>query len=144
MKKQLALFSVILAGLVAVSGTALAQDGKVEKKAQAAEADAPAKKHGVLPMHGKVAAVDAAAGTITIGQMTINITSETKIHKDGKPATIADITVGEKVAGAYKKDESGKLNATVIRIVGQPEDGPVKKKKAEIKEKKAEAKDKAE
>lgn len=133
MKKQITLFSIALAALIAAPSLTSAADTKAEKKAPAAEA--PAKKKGVLPLHGKVAAVDANAGTITIGQMTISITSETKIHKNGKPATIADISVGEKVAGAYKKDDSGKMTAIMIRVGDKPEEGPVKKKKAEMKEK---------
>jgi hypothetical protein len=133
MKKHIALFSIALAALIAAPSLTSAADAKAEKKGPAAEA--PAKKKGVLPLHGKVAAVDVNAGTITIGQMAINITSETKIHKDGKPATIADISVGDKVVGAYKKDDSGKMTATMIRVGDKPEEGPVKKKKAEMKEK---------
>ena len=73
------------------------------------------KKHG-LPFHGKVASVDATAMAFTVGTMTINVTSETKITKDGQPAVFADITTGAAVRGSYKKDDAGKLNATLVRI----------------------------
>ena len=73
------------------------------------------KKHG-LPFHGKVAAVDSAAMTFTVGTMTIGITSTTKITKDGQPAVFSDITTGEMVRGSYKKDDEGKMNATLVRI----------------------------
>jgi hypothetical protein len=73
------------------------------------------KKHG-LPFHGKVASVDSAAMTFTVGTMTIAITSTTKITKDGQPAVFSDITTGEMVRGSYKKDDSGTLNATLVRI----------------------------
>jgi len=62
--------------------------------------------------------------TFMVGKMTIAVTSSTKITKDGQPAVFADITAGETVGGAYKKDDAGKLNAMSVRI------GEKKKKKA--------------
>lgn len=82
--------------------------------APATEKPAP-KKHG-LPFHGKVASVDANAMTFTVGTMTIGITSTTKITKGGKPGVFADITAGANVSGSYKKDDSGRLNAMLVRI----------------------------
>jgi hypothetical protein len=114
------LFALVTAALVAVPAISRAQDS-TNMPADNAAAAAP-KKHGTPPIHGKVAAVDTAAMTITIGESTINITSETKISKDGQPATLSDIVVGDTVSASYKKDDAGKLNATTIR------DG--KKKKA--------------
>jgi hypothetical protein len=76
----------------------------------------PAPKKHSLPFHGKVASVDTAAMTFTVGTMTIGITSTTKITKDGQPAVFSDITMGEMVRGAYKKDDDGKMNATLVRI----------------------------
>jgi hypothetical protein len=67
--------------------------------------------------------------TVTVGQSTINVTSDTKITKDGKAATFSDITVGENVAGSYKKDDAGKLNATMIRIGEKAPKGDKKKDK---------------
>jgi len=108
MKKQIALFSLVAAALIAVPAVVLAQD-----------TPAPAKKHekhGGTPFHGKVATVDTAGSTFTVGQSTINVTAETKITKEGKPASMSDITVGEKVSGSYKKDEAGKLNAVSVHV----------------------------
>ena len=131
MKKQIALYAIIAAALIAAPAALRAED-KPANKPESTEAAAPAaKKHGG-PFHGKVTAVDAAAMTVTIKTQTINVTSETKITKDNKPATMADITVGEVVSGAYKKDAAGKLNATVIHI---GEKGGGKKQKAEKAEK---------
>jgi hypothetical protein len=73
------------------------------------------KKHG-LPFHGKVASVDSTAMTFTVGTMTIAVTSTTKISKDGQPAVFSDITTGSMVRGSYKKDDSGNMNATLVRI----------------------------
>lgn len=120
MKRQIiksALFSLLVAALIAVPAISRAQDATNAPGSQTA---APAKK---LPFHGKAAAVDTAAMTVTVGTMVINVTSETKISKDGKPATLEDIKVGDVVSGSYKKDDQGKLNASMIR------DGIKKKKK---------------
>jgi hypothetical protein len=135
MKKQIAMFALVAAALIAAPAVVSAQDEKPAKKPQAGEAGAHSKNPRGLPLHGKVAAVDTAAGAITIGQMTINVTSETKIMKEGKPATISDITVGENITGQYKKDDSGKLSASVIHIGGKADKGESKKKKAEKTEK---------
>ena len=110
MKKNLALFAIVAAALVAVPTVIRAED-----KPAPAEATASAgKKH--LPFVGKVTAVDTTAKTVTVGTKTYNLTADTKIMKEGKPATLADITVGEMVGGSYKKDDAGKLNALSIRI----------------------------
>ena len=112
------LFSLFAAALLALPSVSRAQDQNTNAPAPAMT---PAKK---LPFHGKAAAVDTAAMTVTVGTLVINITSETKISKDGKPATLEDIKVGDTVSGSYKKDDAGKLNASTIR------DGIKKKKKA--------------
>src|SRR5688500_15088317 len=70
----------------------------------------------VTPFHGKLKGVDASANTIAVGALTVHVTSDTKVMKAGKPATLADGVVGEEVAGAYKKTESGQLTATTVRF----------------------------
>lgn len=112
MKKNIALFALAAAALMAAPSLTRAQDTSTNAPSAAAPA---AKKHG-LPFHGKVAAVDTTAMTVTIGTRTFNVTSDTKIMKEGKPATLADVTVGENISGFAKKDDAGKLNATVIHI----------------------------
>ena len=116
---KITLLAFVAAALVAVPSASRAADST---NTPAASTSAPKKRS--LPFNGKVAAVDTAAATITVGQLTINITSVTKITKDGKPAILSDITVGATVSGAYKKDDAGKLNATTIKV------GEKKKKKA--------------
>lgn len=85
----------------------------------AAKQTEPAKvkqPHEILPFHGKVAAIDAKAMTLTIGKRVFTVTSETKITKDGKPATLSQAVVGENVGGAYKKEAGEKLLATTINF----------------------------
>jgi len=103
--------SMVVAALMAVPTFSRAED---KPAAALPEQTAPAaKKH--IPFHGKVAAVDVAAATVTVGKLVLHVTSETKILKDDKPATMADITVGEKIAGNYKKI-GDKLEAGLVRI----------------------------
>ena len=54
--------------------------------------------------------------TFTIGKRTFEVTSETKIEKDGQPATLSDATAGETVGGTYKKSDDGKLAAISVRF----------------------------
>ena len=104
-----------LAGLlaVAVAGTPAALQAQTNNQVTVAP-----KKPGnrVIPFHGRLKAVDKTAKTISLGNETIQITSETKITKAGKPATLEDGAVGEEVAGAYRKDADGKLNAASLRL----------------------------
>jgi len=60
--------------------------------------------------------VDSTAKTISVGALTVQITSETKIDKAGQPAMLQDGVVGEVVSGAYKKTEDGKLDATTVHF----------------------------
>lgn len=126
MKKQIALFALVAAALIAAPSVVLAQGDSTNTPSATPPG---AKKHGAVPFKGKVSAVDTAAMTVTLATQTLTITSDTKIMKDGKPATLADITVGEKITGQYKKGEAGKLDATVIHIGGKA------KKKTEATEK---------
>ncbi len=90
----------------------------------------PAKKHSTkpaaLPFHGTVTALDTNAMTLTVEKRTFNMTSETTVTKDDKPAVLSDGIVGEPVRGAYKKSADGKLDAVTVHFGGKTDD---KKKK---------------
>ncbi len=79
----------------------------------------PHKQHNP-PFHGKLKAVDTAAKTLTVGTLTLQITPDTKITKNGQPATLADGVVGEPVGGAYTKTADGKLNAVTLHFGAKP------------------------
>ena len=117
MKKQIAsivtasLFTLALLGTPVLSHAADSPAGSPDQTAPA-----KSKKHGAIPFHGKLTAVDKDAMTLTVGTRTFTITPETKIAKDGKPATLADAVVGENVGGAYKKGSDGKLNAVTVHL----------------------------
>jgi hypothetical protein len=89
----------------------------------AAAQNTPVKKHSATPQfHGTLTAVDTNAMTLTVEKRTFDMTSETIITKDGKPAVLADGVVGEKVRGAYKKNADGKLDAVTVHFGGSAED----------------------
>ena len=127
------LFSLVTSALVAVPTISRAEDKPKTDVPASAAAPALAAKKNRAPFHGKVSAVDTAAMTLTVGAQTINVTSESKITKDNKPGTLSDIAVGDLVGGAYKKDESGKLNATTIRV-GEKDPKELKKEKKKAAE----------
>ena len=83
-------------------------------KATADKKEAKAKKKGAHPFHGKLAAVDKSAKTIKVGESVYQITSDTKMPKAGKPATLADGVVGEHVTGHAKPADDGKMVATSV------------------------------
>src|SRR5205809_7966017 len=84
--KMLAI-AVVLSGLLSISPCAQAQStNKVAK-------DGSAQKLA-HPFHGKLAAVDKVAKTITIGKSVYHVTSETKIKKGDKPAILEAGVVG--------------------------------------------------
>lgn len=121
----------LLAGLVAaviVASLALTTSVGAEK-------DKKEGKTRGTPYAGKVGAVDKAAKTVTIAtkekSRTYQITSETRISKGGKPATLDDVTVGEEAA-AYGHEEGGKYIAQSLRVGPRPEGegkGKAKEKK---------------
>jgi hypothetical protein len=118
-KKIIALI-LFAAALFVTSASARAQDAMSTNMPVAPDltTNAPAKhhKHDHSVFNGPVSAIDTNAMTLTVGQRTFAITSETKIMKNGQPATLADGVVGEMVGGAFKKGEDGKLTATSIRF----------------------------
>ena len=76
------------------------------------------KKGAGLPFHGKIATIDASAGTFTVGELSLTVTSTTKITTNGVPATLDDFKVDDSVAGYYKKAADGTLNVSTLRLGG--------------------------
>jgi len=119
------LLAVVIAGLPAPLLAQTTNQPAVEKKAAAEKKEAPKgekKKLSGHPFRGKLAAVDNVAKTIKIGASTYQITSETKILKAGKPATLADGVKGDEVGGYAKPGERGTMVATSLRF-GPKTDG---------------------
>ena len=119
---KLSLLGLLAVAVMGTPVTLLAQAPPAVKKPNARP----------VPFHGKLKAVDSTAKTISVGEQTIQVTSETKITKTGKPATLADGTVGEEVTGAYRKTDDGKMDAVTIHFGPKPE-APADAKKEEPK-----------
>jgi hypothetical protein len=78
-----------------------------------------------FPFRGKIGAVDASAMTITLEgkerKRKIQVTSQTRILKDGKVAKITDAMVGEEVGGVLTRTADGKEEAVSLRLGPKPE-----------------------
>jgi hypothetical protein len=117
---KIAVFGLLVTAIAATPTQTQAQEKK-EKKEKTTEKRDHAKTDRALPFHGKIAALDKQAKTVKVGERVFQITSETKITKDGKPATLDDAAVGEIVGGSYTKSDGGKLTAKSLRIGPKPE-----------------------
>jgi hypothetical protein len=125
MKKHIAkitTLSLIAAAIIVAPTLLRAADASTNAPGSSGQAVAP--KHNVIPFHGKVTAVDATAMTLTVGKLTLQVASDTKISKDGKPVKLSDGVVGEPVRGAYRKSEGGKLNAVAVHFGAKGEGKP--------------------
>jgi Domain of unknown function (DUF5666) len=122
-----AILTLLASAIIAAPTVSRAQDTTNAPATLDQSTNAPVKpkKHSGLVFRGTASAVDTNAMTLTVETRTFVITSETKITKNGEPAVLSDIVVGDKVAGAYKKSDDGKLNATTIH------DGKKEKKTAD-------------
>jgi hypothetical protein len=116
------LLGVALCGAAMQSAAQTTNKPAASKKSAAETQDSSngEKKPVAGPFHGKLAAVDQTAKTISVGKRTFQITSETKIKKDGKPATLQDGMVGEEVSGYIKPNDAGKLVATTVNFGPKP------------------------
>jgi len=129
----------LLAGLLLSLSPASAQttNPPAVSKKPAGDTAEPAKhsKTGAGPFHGKLVALDKLTKSITVGKRTFQVTSETKIKKSGKPATLDDGVVGEPVSGYVKPGPSGKLVATTINFGAKPSAEGTKKKETQTEQK---------
>jgi hypothetical protein len=122
--------SLLAAAIAGIPVQLLAQSTNkpaATKKSATVKKDSAANK-SAHPFHGNLAAVDKAAKTIKLGKSVYLVTSETKITKDGKPATLDDGIVGEPVSGYAKPSDDGKMAATSVRFGAKVEDKGAEKK----------------
>jgi hypothetical protein len=112
-----AILTLLASAVIAAPTLARAQDTITNAPAASnptTNAPAKLKKHDSLVANGKASEVDTNAMTLTVGKHMFAVTSETRITKEGKPAVLSDIAVGDKVGIAYKKTADGKFNAATI------------------------------
>lgn len=117
----LSLLALALAGMPVGLMAQSTNASGASKKATTEKSDTTKseKKKSAHPFHGKLAKVDKTAKTITVGQTVYHLTADTKITKNGKPATFEDATVGEVVSGFVKPNDSGKMVVSSLSI-GSP------------------------
>jgi len=78
------------------------------------------------PFNGVIKSVDKSGKAIILQgakAQTFQIISETKITKDGKPATLDDLADGDSVGGRARETADGKWEATTINA-GKKAVGP--------------------
>ena len=133
--KSLLVAAVAAAFVITAPTTVSAQDKEKEKGKDKAPEKAGEKAKGGGGFNGKAVAVDKVAKTVKLSGPTarvVQITTTTKISKDGKPATLDDLKEGDDVYGGIKPGTDGKLEATSLTI-GKP---PAKKKDEKKEDKK--------
>ena len=116
MKKSIVL-ALLTAAMVFTGPATQAAEGAKDKPAEAPKSERKLKQ---MPFRGKVSAVDKTAKSVTLEgkekSRTFQITSTTKITKDGKPAVISDVIVGQTAGGLAKETAPGKWEAVTLNI----------------------------
>lgn len=105
----------LLAAAIAGTPAPLLAQSTTNNPAAVKKTAVPKTKNG-HPFHGKLAAVDKVAKTIKVGESIYQITSQTKITKAGKPATLEDGVLGDPVTGYVKPTDDGKMTATTVHF----------------------------
>jgi hypothetical protein len=100
----------------ALSLQAQAQTNKPASDKKSSSSSSTEKKKSAGPFHGKLGAVDKAAKTVTVGKRTFQVTPDTKIIKNDKPATLNDGVLDDVVSGYFKTGSDGKLKLTTLRF----------------------------
>ena len=119
--RELGTVAVLIAGLIVSRANVSAQTSTKSDAVKTANSESNGTPKGEKsphagPFHGKLAALDKAAKTITVGKRTFQITSETKIKRGGKAATLDQGVVGEEVSGYVKPTDGGKWLATTVNL----------------------------
>jgi hypothetical protein len=119
MKKPIVL--ALLAAAIVFTGPATeAAEGAKDKSTQTPKSEGKQKR---MPFSGKVSAVDKTTKTVTLDgrekSRTFQITSATKITKDGKPTVMDDVIVGQTAGGLAKETAPGKWEVVTLNSGGK-------------------------
>ncbi|MBN8247071.1 MAG: hypothetical protein J0L84_06465 [Verrucomicrobia bacterium] len=87
-----------------------AEDGAAtSSSSESSRKEAP---KGGFPFRGQVGSVDASARTVTLAgkkrDRVLHVTDQTRIERDGKSASLADIRPGDQARGSLMKDAEGR------------------------------------
>ena len=73
-----------------------------------------------MPVYGKVDAIDRQAGTVTLhGKEKVrilHITPQTKVHRDGKPAKLEEVVIGQWIGGYARPDANGRPTLSTLNL----------------------------
>lgn len=97
-----------------------------------AQAEKTESKEKFRPFRGTIKSVDANAKSITLAgekAQTFAIASDTKLTKDGKPVTFAELAVGDTVGGRAKETGQGQWTAVTINAGKRAAKAPEEKEK---------------
>ena len=143
MKKIFALMVAMML-VVAFSGATFAEEKKAVEAPAAAETAKtaePAKKakkpsEKVKQVTGEVTAVDVKTNTVTVkhkkGDVTVEVTADTKITAGKETKTLADVMAGVKVTAKYF-EQDGKNTAKSIDVKAAAKKEKKREKKEEPK-----------
>jgi hypothetical protein len=109
------LFALAIIVSVSVSTACFAAPPPVKPAPEQAQ-----KKERPLPFYGNIGTVDKQAKTIKLGKRTYKVTPETKIVRNGAPATLNDAAPGDEVAGSYRKGAGEYRILVSLRIGPKP------------------------
>jgi uncharacterized protein DUF5666 len=73
-------------------------------------------------IQGKVTA--KTDSSVTVDAKTVSTTATTVVSKNGKPGTLADVNIGDKVKVMAKKGDDGGLQALMIEVSAKPDADP--------------------
>ena len=109
------LYTVVLsATFVAATFAACAADQPTDKPIETKQVASG------LPFRGKISAIDKTLRTLSLAgkekTRTYQITETTRIKKDGKPATLEDLLVGEAVGGYAMRNSSGHPEVVTLNL----------------------------
>ena len=73
-----------------------------------------------MPVYGKVGAIDKQSGTVTLqGKEKVrifHITPQTKVHRDGKPAKLEEVVIGQWIGGYARPDANGRSTLSTLNL----------------------------
>lgn len=102
----------------------------------------PRPKRETYPFRGTVGSVDPEGMTLVLegrqNRRVVQLTKQTRIEKDGAPATVESVKSGDAVGGTLRKTADGKEEALLVRVGPKSEppgsDGDAKSKRSRPKD----------
>ena len=73
-----------------------------------------------MPIYGKVGAIDKGAGTITLQSTQkvriFYVTPQTRVHRDGRPAKLDEVMIGQWIGGYARPDAEGRSTLSTLNL----------------------------